>query len=108
MCQGQRVLVPRKATREESIARAGLLNQSSKKIMMAVVNWPLLGSRVITPEMIRESSSPTATVSGLQPSLLRWVRLRNLASGAGCWCVHRGLCAGQVTGRALPGIQFPN
>lgn len=64
MCQGQRVLVPRKATQEESIARADLLNQSSKKVMMAVVNLPLLGSRVITPEMTRDSSSPTATVSG--------------------------------------------
>ena len=64
MCQGQRVLVPRKATWEGSIARTDLLNQSSKTVMMAVVNLPLLGSRVNTPEMIREFISFTAMVSG--------------------------------------------
>lgn len=64
MCQGQRVLVPRKATWEGSIARADLLYQSCKKVMMAVVNLPLLGSRVNTPETTREFTSFTAMVLG--------------------------------------------
>ena len=58
-------MVPRKAAWEESIARTALINQPSKKTMMAVVNLPLLGSRVNTPEMVVEGVlSFTAMVSG--------------------------------------------
>lgn len=57
-------MVPRKASWEGSIARIDLLNQSSKKVMMAVVNLPLLGPRVNSPEMIREFVSFTAMISG--------------------------------------------
>lgn len=58
------VLVPRKATWEGSISRTDLLNQSGKELTMAVVILPLLGSRVNTPETIREFTSSTAMDSG--------------------------------------------
>ena len=57
-CVKDRVLVPR----WEGTARTDGLNHSSSKVMMAVVNLLLLGSRVNTPEIIREFIPFTATV----------------------------------------------